>query len=87
VTASNTKAGLARHPTGDAMFCLGSNNSMYDRKPGLRMIWCMLVTQEVPSGLRTPRAFQKAPGSGVSVEEGNSIRSMGFEKDHEQNLG
>ena len=46
------------------MFGLGSNNSMYGKKPGPKMIWCMLVTQEVPSGLRTRRAFQKHPEVG-----------------------
>ena len=51
------------------MFGLGSNNSMYDKKPGLKMIWCMLVTQEVPSGLRTRRAFQKHPEVGFGRGE------------------
>jgi hypothetical protein len=53
----------------DAMFGLGSNNSMYDKKPGLKMIWCMLVTQEVPSGLITCHAFQKHPEAGFGRGE------------------
>ena len=78
MTASKIKVWLvmSRHPTADAMFGLGNNSLYGNKKPGLKMIWCMLVTHNVPSGFRPRRAFQKHPEAEFVVGGSDPIRSM-----------